>query len=234
MPFNVRTQGPRFDVAPFRLSGTVYGSLLNTRAVLAALGPALEQPPYKGAPRGVVLALKPRNTFVGPGEPVLVDAEVPALALAAQLGIVVGRTACAVREADALSHVAGYIVVADFSAPHDLHFRPQVRFKARDASCVLGPAVTPAADIADPDALGIRVSVDGRTVQEGSTGDRVRTVAQLIADVSDFMTLGPGDILMTGALAGTPLVRAGARFTVAIDGLDPLQAPVADAREARA
>lgn len=224
-------RGPRLDVAPFRLSGTVYGSLLNSRAALAALGAAVQQPPYQAAPKGVVLYLKPRNTIVDAGAPVLVDDEAPELEAAAQLGIVIGRTACAVREAEALAHAAGYLVVVDFSVPHASHFRPQVRFKARDASCALGPAVAPAARVADPDALGIRVLVDGRLVQQASTGDRVRTAARLIADVTDFMTLSPGDVLMTGALPDAPRVRAGARVAVEIDGLERLEVHVARAGE---
>jgi 5-oxopent-3-ene-1,2,5-tricarboxylate decarboxylase/2-hydroxyhepta-2,4-diene-1,7-dioate isomerase len=106
-----------------------------------------------------------------------------------------------------------------------------VRFKARDASCALGAAVVPASRIADPDALGIRLSVDGRIVQQGSTGDRVRSAARLIADVTEFMTLSRGDILMTGALPDAPRVRAGARVRVEIDGLDTLETHVADAAE---
>jgi 5-oxopent-3-ene-1,2,5-tricarboxylate decarboxylase/2-hydroxyhepta-2,4-diene-1,7-dioate isomerase len=224
-------RAPRFDVAPFRLSGTMYGTLLNSRGALAALGSAVEQAPYKGAPKSVVLFLKPPNTIVERGQPVLVDADVAELEASAQLGIVIGRAACAVTEAEALAHVAGYIVVADFSVPHAVYFRPQVRFKARDASCALGAGVVPAERIADPDALAIRLSVDGRIVQQGSTGDRVRGAARLIADITEFMTLSPGDILMTGALPNAPRVRAGARVRVEIDGLDPLETHVGDTAE---
>ena len=231
MPPIAPARGPRFDAAPFRLSGTVYGSLLNSRAALATLGAAVQQPPYQTAPKDVVLYLKPRNTIVDAGDPVFVDAEAPELEAAAQLGIVIGRTACAVREAEALAHVAGYIVVVDFSVPHANYFRPQVRCKARDASCALGPGVAPAARIADPDALGIRVWVDGRLVQQASTGERVRTAARLIADVTEFMTLAPGDILMTGALPDAPRVRAGARVEVEIEGLERLEVHVARAGE---
>jgi len=220
---------PRLDAPPYRLSGVIYGSLLNSRAALAALGPAVEQPPHKAPPRSVVLYLKPPNTFVERGRPVRVDAEAPELELAAQLGIVIGRTACAVGAADALDHVAGYLVVADFSVPHEAHYRPQVRYKARDASCVLGPGVTARQRVPDPDALGLRVVVDGRVVQEGSTGDRIRGTARLIADVSEFMTLSPGDILLTGALPGAPRVRDGARIRIEIDALEPLQTHVAAA-----
>jgi 5-oxopent-3-ene-1,2,5-tricarboxylate decarboxylase/2-hydroxyhepta-2,4-diene-1,7-dioate isomerase len=223
--------GPRFDIAPYRLSGTVYGTLMNSRGALSALGSAVEQAPYKGAPKSVVLFLKPPNTWVGAGMPVLVDPDAPELEVAAQLGIVIGRAACAVREADALAHVAGYIVMAEFSVPHDVYFRPQVRFKARDASGALGAAVVPASRIADPDALGIRVSIDGRLVQRGSTGDRVRSTARLIADVTEFMTLSTGDILMTGALPDAPRVCAGARIAIEIDGLDKLETHVAESPE---
>ena len=111
-------------------------------------------------------------------------------------------------EADALGFVAGLVIVADLSVPHDSFYRPSVRLKARDGFCPLGPAVAP---VADPDALSLRVFVEGTLVHEASTGDRIRGAARLIADVSDFMTLSPGDVLMLGVAHGAPLLPAGQR-----------------------
>ncbi|MDQ2736081.1 MAG: fumarylacetoacetate hydrolase family protein [Pseudomonadota bacterium] len=88
-----------FDIAPYRLSGTVYGVLMNHHAGLAALGDAVDKPPYKGAPKSVVLYLKPRNTLVAPGQAVRVDTNVGGAEVGAALGIVIGRTACAVSSA---------------------------------------------------------------------------------------------------------------------------------------
>ena len=218
--------GPRIEVAPFRLSGTVYVALLNHRRSLESLGDAVDAAPYKGAPKSVVLALKPRQALVAPGGDVAIDDGAEALEAGAALGVVIGTTACAVAEADALGHVAGFLVACDCTLPRAGHFRPQIRAMARDASCVLGAVVVPRADVADPGALAIRVFVDGVLAQSSSTADHVRTTARLIADVSDFMTLMPGDLLLTGSAPAGPRVRAGAEIAIEIDRVGRLETRV--------
>jgi 5-oxopent-3-ene-1,2,5-tricarboxylate decarboxylase/2-hydroxyhepta-2,4-diene-1,7-dioate isomerase len=225
---------PRFDVAPFRLSGAIYGALLNHRHSLAALGDAVDAAPYKGAPRGVVLYVKPRNALVAPADGARVDGATAELEVGAALGLVLGRTACAVAEGDALDHLAGYLVVVDFSVPHASFFRPQTRSKARDASCVLGAAVVARAEVNTVDALTLRTFVDGALVQTSSTADQLRSAARLLADVSDFMTLAPGDILLTGLAPGAPRVGAGARVAVEIDGVGRLETRVVRATDGSA
>ncbi len=215
--------GTCFDIAPYRLSGTVCGVLMNHHAALAALGDAVDKSPYKAAPKSVVLYLKPRNTLVAPGQAVRVDANAGGAEAGAALGIVIGRTACAVSSENALAHVAGYVIVGDFSVPHASYFRPAIRFRARDASCVLGPHVVAASSVLDPDALAVRVFVDGRPVHETSTAGTVRGVARLLADVSDFMTLVPGDVLLTGVAPGAPTVGPNASVAIEIDGLGRLE-----------
>lgn len=224
--------GLAFDVPPYRLSGAVYGVLMNHRAALASLGDAVHRPPYKAPPKSVVLYIKPRNSLLAPGDAVRVDDAVGQLEVGAALGIVIGRTACAVGEGDAVACIAGYVIVVDFSVPHDSYFRPAIRCKARDASCAIGPRVVARASIPDPDALGVRVRVDGRLVHEAGTGDTLRPVARLVADVSDFMTLAPGDVLMAGVAPGAPRVGAGAHVAIEIDGLGRLETHVLRAGEA--
>lgn len=209
-----------FDFAPWRLSGQVIGVLLNHRPALAALGDAVHAAPYKAPPKAPVLYLKPRNTQVADGAAVAVPAGVPALEVGAALGLVVGRRACGVPAADALSHLAGLVVVADLSVPHDSFYRPSVRFKARDGFCPIGPAVVPLRH--DVDRLAVQVAVDGVVVQRSDTGDRIRGAAQLLADVSAFMTLVPGDVLMLGVSHGAPLVAPGHAVAVTIDGVGTL------------
>lgn len=215
-----------FDVPPYRLSGVVYGALLNHAPQLAALGDALNQPPYKAAPREPVLAVKPRNTLAVSGDAVLVPAGADALEIGASLGIVIGRTACRLAAASALEYVAGYTIVNDISMPQPehqpAHYRPAVRFKARDGFCPIGPRVVPAQQVVDPDALAVEVRVDGQLVQRSSTGQRVRGVAQLLADVTAFMTLQPGDLLMLGVAADAPRARAGQAVAISIEGLGTL------------
>lgn len=202
------------DAAPWRLSGVVYGTLLNDPATLAELGDAVHAAPYKAPPRAPVLYLKPRNTLTQSGAALEVPADGGELEIGAALGIVIGRTACRVSQADALAHVGGWMLVADLCVPHRAFYRPSVRLRARDGSCVLGPRVVPCDAIADPDALELSVSVDDLAVQTVRTATMTRSVVRLLQDVTEFMTLRPGDLLLLGLAAGAPRARAGQRFAI--------------------
>jgi 5-oxopent-3-ene-1,2,5-tricarboxylate decarboxylase / 2-hydroxyhepta-2,4-diene-1,7-dioate isomerase len=219
----------RCDVAPFRLSGTVYGVLLNHRSALAALRDAASRPPYDAAPVAPVLYIKPRNTLALPDSVVSIPPGTPELEVGACVGLVIGRSACKVSAQRALEYVAGYLIVADVSIPHASYHRPSIRCKARDGYCPLGPAVTARAAVADPDALSIRAYLDGALVHTANTADLIRPAAQLLADVSEFMTLAPGDVLALGAAAPAPRVRAGQTLKIEIDGLGSLSNRFLDA-----
>jgi 5-oxopent-3-ene-1,2,5-tricarboxylate decarboxylase/2-hydroxyhepta-2,4-diene-1,7-dioate isomerase len=214
-----------FDVAPYALSGTVYGTLLNHRTALAALGEAVTRPPYNAPPAAPVLYIKPRNTLAASGSAVRIPAGTPELEVGACLAVVIGRTACKVAESRALDYVAGYLILADVSIPHSNFHRPSIRFKARDGFCPLGPAVTARSAIADPNALTIRSYVDGTLVQTASTANLIRPAARLLADVTEFMTLAPGDVLALGAAAPAARVRPGQTLRIDIDGLGSLSNP---------
>jgi len=217
-----------FDVPPYRLSGAVYGVLLNHRSALAALGDAAARPPHGAPPVAPVLYIKPRNTLGLSGTVVRIPAGTPELEVGACLGMVIGRTACRVSEPRALDCVAGYLIVADVSVPHSDYYRPSIRFKARDGYCPLGPAVTARAAVANPDALTLRTYVDGALAQTASTADLIRPAGRLLADITEFMTLAPGDVLAMGAAAPAPRVRSGQTVTVDIDGLGRLSIPFMD------
>jgi 5-oxopent-3-ene-1,2,5-tricarboxylate decarboxylase/2-hydroxyhepta-2,4-diene-1,7-dioate isomerase len=214
---------PAFDAAPYRLSGRVYGALLNQRGALEALGDAVHQGPYKAPPRAPVLYIKPRNTLASSGDALVVPADSSELEIGATLGIVIGRSACRVGAEDALTHVAGYVIVNDVSVPHASFYRPQVRCRARDGFCPIGPRVVARGAVADPDALGVRVQVDGALRQATSTGGMLRPVARLIADVTEFMTLRCGDVLLLGVPPAPALARAGDLMTVEAEGLGRLE-----------
>jgi 5-oxopent-3-ene-1,2,5-tricarboxylate decarboxylase/2-hydroxyhepta-2,4-diene-1,7-dioate isomerase len=145
------------------------------------------------------------------------------------LGLVIGRTACKVAESRALDYVAGYLIVADVSIPHGSCHRPSIRFKARDGFCPLGPAVTARAAVANPNALTIRTHLDGALVQTASTADLIRPAARLLTDVTEFMTLAPGDVLALGAAWPAPRVRSGQTAMIDIDGLSGLTTRFMDA-----
>ena len=212
----------RFQAPPYRLSGIVVGALLNHAGALAALGGAVHEAPYKAPPKGPILYIKPRNTLAADGAAVAIPALYEELEIGASLGLVIGRTACRVKEHDALEYVSGYTLVADLSVPHDSFYRPSVRFKALDDSCLIGPQVVARAHIGDPDQLAITISVDGTLAQTTSTSGMVRSAARLVADVSSFMTLGAGDVLMLGVAVGAPRARCGHDFAVEAPGIGRL------------
>ncbi|HME41048.1 MAG TPA: fumarylacetoacetate hydrolase family protein [Steroidobacteraceae bacterium] len=218
-----------FDVPPYRLSGAVYGTLLNHRTALGALGEAAHQPPYHAPPVAPVLYIKPRNTLALPGDVVRIPVGTLELEVGACVGLVIGRTACRVAESRALEHVAGFLIVADVSIPHASLHRPSIRFKARDGFCPLGPAVTPRAAGVDPDALWVRTYVDGVLVHSASTAELIRPAKALLAEVTEFMTLSPGDVLALGAAGPAPRVRSGQTVTIEIDGLGSLSNPYREA-----
>ena len=203
------------------IRSTVYGTLLNHRDALAALGEQVHAAPYRAPPKAPVLYIKPRNTWAQPGDAVGVPADAPELEMGATLGLVIGRTACRVSTADALSHVAGYVVMNDISVPHASYYRPSMRFKCRDGFCPMGPVVPASGDI-NPDALTVTVALDGTVVHRSSTAGLIRPVAQLLADVTEFMTLHPGDVLAVGVAAGAPRARAGQQVCIAIEDVGEL------------
>ena len=203
--------------------GTVYGTLLNHRDALAALGDQVNAAPYKAPPKAPILYIKPRNTVVGHRVPVVVPADAPELEMGATLGVVIGWTASHVSQAQALDFVAGYTVVNDISVPHASVYRPSMRFKCRDGFCPIGPAIVARALVPEPDALDISVGIDNETVQRSSTAGLVRPIAQLIADVTEFMTLFPGDVLTVGVAANGPRARAGQTVTITIHGVGQLE-----------
>ncbi|MDN5842217.1 MAG: fumarylacetoacetate hydrolase family protein [Alcaligenaceae bacterium] len=208
------------------IQGTVFGTLLNDRRALQELGDAVNQDPYKAPPKAPILYIKPRNTHCGHGAPVAVPAGTEGLLAGATLGLVIGQTACRVPESDALSYLAGYTIVNDLSVPHDSFYRPALPCKARDGSCPIGPWIRSPAHIADPDRLAITVRVDGQVRQQANTADLIRPIARLIHDITEFMTLSPGDVVLAGVPAGAPLVRAGEVVSIEIEGLGVLDTPL--------
>ncbi|EFF74449.1 fumarylacetoacetate hydrolase family protein [Achromobacter piechaudii] len=201
---------------------TVVGVALNTRQSLAALGDAVNAPPYKAAPKAPALYIKPANTYARDGDTITLPADVHEVQVGACLGVVFARRATRVSVADAVNHVAGYRVVADLSVPHDSYFRPALKQQCRDGFCPIGDTLAPALPSLDPDALDIEVRVDGIVAQRASTADLIRPVARLIADVTQFMSFEAGDILLVGAPHDAPRVRAGQRYEIHIQQVGTL------------
>ncbi len=198
--------------APWQPSGTVYGTLLNFRREWDLWAPRMTQDPHKAAPKAPVLYLKTANTFCPVGHDLLLQDGVSEVDIGASLGLVIGDD----------SQVAGAVLLNDWSVPHTSYYRPPVKFRCRDGFLALPQGVTPG-QVSDWSALQISVRRNGETVQTADLRELVRSIPTLLADVAEFMTLQPGDVLMVGTdcLAdGTrPRARAGDRVEIAAPGL---------------
>jgi 5-oxopent-3-ene-1,2,5-tricarboxylate decarboxylase / 2-hydroxyhepta-2,4-diene-1,7-dioate isomerase len=208
------------------VAGAVYGTLFNFPGTLAALGAAVHASPYRAPPKAPVLYIKPANTWIGAGMPIPLPSDVEAVQVGATLGIVIGRPACRVTVNEAFDHVAGYTVVNDITIPHDSFYRPPLRYNCRDGFCPVGPSVVPREQVRNPDAVRIRAFINGELRQESTLAALVRPIAQLLADVTEFMTLMEGDILMVGVPERPPLARVGDTVAVEVDGVGRLENPV--------
>ena len=201
---------------------SVVGVLLNHRSAWDALAPQMNSDPYKAPPKAPVLYLKPANTWIGDGDAIVLPAGVTEVQVGASLGVVIGRATTGVSAADAMSCVAGYTLVNDITVAHASVYRPPLKYNCRDTFCAIGPQVVPALNVTTPEALRLRTWVNGTLRHEASTADLVRSLAVLIADIGDFMSLFPGDILLAGVAHGAPLVRAGDSIIIEADGLGRL------------
>jgi 5-oxopent-3-ene-1,2,5-tricarboxylate decarboxylase/2-hydroxyhepta-2,4-diene-1,7-dioate isomerase len=142
-----------------------------------------------------------------------------------ELAVVIGKTARGVSRSEAYDYVAGYTVANDYAIRDYLenYYRPNFRVKSRDASTPLGPWLVDAADIPDPMNLSLRTMVNGKITQEGSTRDMIFTIPVLIEYLSGFMTLGPGDLILTGTPEGLADVQPGDEVITEIEGIGRLK-----------
>jgi 5-oxopent-3-ene-1,2,5-tricarboxylate decarboxylase/2-hydroxyhepta-2,4-diene-1,7-dioate isomerase len=141
-----------------------------------------------------------------------------------ELAVVIGRPAKEVTRDDAMHYVAGYMIANDYAIRDYLenYYRPNLRVKNRDGGTVLGPWFVDAADISDVAQLELRTYVNGTLHQNGNTRDLVTDIPALIEYLSSFMTLAPGDIILTGTPEGVVNVNAGDEVVCEIDGLGRL------------
>jgi 2-keto-4-pentenoate hydratase/2-oxohepta-3-ene-1,7-dioic acid hydratase in catechol pathway len=185
-------------------------------------------------PERPLLFAKWPNTLIGPGEPIVIPPLTERVDYEAELGVVIGSRARHVSVETALEAVAGYVCANDVSA-RDLQFGDGqwTRGKSLDTFCPVGPALVPASDVPDPQALGIRAILNGEVMQDSTTANMVFGVAEIVAFVSQAITLEPGDLILTGTPAGVGVFRdppvllgPGDEITVEIDGVGVLTNPV--------
>lgn len=202
----------------------VYAAALNRPATLIALGDALHRPPYQTPPRAPVLHLKPANTWSESGAPIRCPDGVPALRMGGGVGLVIGKRASRVPADRALEWVRGLVVVNDVAVPYESHYRPAIKERCRDGFCPIGPEVALGPGV-DPGALVVRIEINGTAVCEEPT-DYVRGAAALLADLTAFLTLDAGDIVLLGEPAAPPLARPGDTVRVIVEGVGVVENPV--------
>jgi 2-keto-4-pentenoate hydratase/2-oxohepta-3-ene-1,7-dioic acid hydratase in catechol pathway len=213
---NVRTG------APIAQPGKVVCIGLNYRRHAEETGAAIPPEP--------VVFMKAPDVVVGPNDPLLIPRKSTSTDWEVELGVVIGKTARYLDSpADALSHVAGYTLSHDVSEREfQIHRGGQWdKGKSCENFNPLGPWLLPAAEVADPQDLELRLWVNGELKQDSSTGDMIFTVAEIVHYLSQFMVLRPGDLINTGTPQGVamgqpepkPYLRDGDVVELEIEGL---------------
>ena len=173
------------------------------------------------------------SAVVGPNDDVKIPRGSEKTDWEVELGVVIGKAASYVEEADALDHVAGYCVINDVSERNYQLERGGTWDKGKgcDTFGPTGPWLVTADEVPDPHALGLWLEVDGHRYQNGNTRTMIFRVPQLIAYLSRFMTLQPGDVISTGTPPGVGMgckpapvyLRPGQTMRLGIDGLGEQQ-----------
>lgn len=203
-------------------TGTLFGVALNYQGLLKQRLAEFEQPPYQKPPVKPVLFIKTPNTRNQHRAAVVHPGQGERLQPGPALGVVMGKSASRVSQGDALDYVAGFTVINEFSLPEDSYYRPAVKAKCRDGFCAIGPELIPRDQVKNPHALSLKLLVNGELRQENSTANFVRSLPQLIAEITEFMTLHAGDVLITGTPEGRVNVLPGDQVEVQISGLGSL------------
>lgn len=176
--------------------------------------------PLPGEPR---IFYKPPSAVVGPDDPIVLAAGCERHDHEAELVAIIGRRARNVSEREALAYVLGYTCGNDISARDYQKLDQYWRAKGSDTFAPMGPWIV--TDI-DPGGLDIQALVNGHVKQSSNTSDLIFDVAHLIAYVSSFITLNPGDALFTGTPAGVSPLQDGDTVEIRIGGIGSLRNPV--------
>ncbi|MFC4360348.1 fumarylacetoacetate hydrolase family protein [Halobium salinum] len=174
-----------------------------------------------------LLFLKPPNALAGHGDSVRLPAGKERVDWEAELGVVIGEQCRHVDEADAMDVVRGYTCVNDISNRDDQEVEQNwVRGKAFDGAAPMGPTVATPDEV--PDDAGISLRVNGETKQESSRSEFIFSVPELVAEITTYMTLEPGDVISTGTPAGVGALSPGDRVEVDVEGIPTLEHTVAE------
>lgn len=184
-------------------------------------------------PAEPIVFSKHTSALAGPNDDIALPRGSQRLDWEVELAVVIGREAYGVREADALGCVAGYTICNDVSErTFQLERGGQwIKGKSSPGFCPLGPILVTADEISDPQALRLWLSVNGETMQDGTTANMVFPVAHIISALSTFMRLLPGDVIATGTPAGVGMGRGvylkrGDVMEMGVDGIGSMRQTV--------
>ena len=176
------------------------------------------------APESPVVFLKPSTSVIGPGEAIALPRNSERVDHEAELGIVIGRLCREVSRERAFDVVLGYTCGNDVTArDHQAQDGQWTRGKGHDTFCPLGPWVETELKVDD---LAVRCTVDGEVRQDGRTSQLIHDIPAIIEWVTAFMTLLPGDVILTGTPAGVGPITAGSTVSVEVEGIGTLTNPV--------
>lgn len=189
----------------------IFGIGLNYIDHVAESAAALDTSP--DLPKQPVIFSKPPTTVIGPGDPIEHNARITQqLDWEVELAAIIGATARQVDRAEALSHVFGYTVTIDMSARDNRRAGQWIYSKGQDSYAPMGPCIVTADEIPDPQTLDLWLTVNGVEKQRSNTSHMLFKVDELIADISQGITLEPGDIIATGTPEGVGAGRTPQEF----------------------
>jgi 5-oxopent-3-ene-1,2,5-tricarboxylate decarboxylase/2-hydroxyhepta-2,4-diene-1,7-dioate isomerase len=182
------------------------------------------------APEEPLVFLKGRNSLMGHRGVTRRPADAVFMHYECELAVVIGRTAKNLSVRQAMECVEGYTVANDYAIRNFLenYYRPNFRVKSRDTCTPIGPWLVDAADVPDPMKLRLSTHVNGKQTQDGNTRDMIFDVPTLISWLSSFMTLGPGDVILTGTPVGLADIHPGDEVVTEIEGVGRLVHTMAD------
>ncbi|MCL9632110.1 4-hydroxyphenylacetate degradation bifunctional isomerase/decarboxylase [Enterobacter ludwigii] len=175
-------------------------------------------------PTEPLVFIKAPNTVTGDNQTSVRPNNIEYMHYEAELVVVIGKTAHKVSEREAMDYVAGYTVCNDYAIRDYLenYYRPNLRVKSRDGLTPLSPHIVPKEAIPDPHNLTLRTFVNGELRQQGTTADLIFSIPFLIAYLSEFMTLQPGDMIATGTPKGLSDVQPGDEVVVEVEDVGRL------------
>lgn len=172
-------------------------------------------------PTEPLVFLKGKNTLTGHLSQTVRPHDVTFMHYECELAVVIGKTAKNIKEKEAYEYVRGYTIANDYAFRDYLenYYRPNLRVKNRDAATPIGPWLVDREDIEDPMNLQLRTFVNGVKTQEGNTNDMILSISQLIEFLSSFMTLNPGDVILTGTPKGSVNTKVGDEVVTEIESI---------------